>query len=104
MFEGLNEDDESDDEDIQKQESNRKKTCQEYIIIHPQKSTIKIIWDNLICIGLGTNFFLIPLILSFGSATSIDPNNDLYTQTKLYEFMFDIAFAINILLNFITAY
>lgn len=66
MYEGLIDDDELGDEDIQKLESNRKQTFLQYIIIHPQKSTMKIIWDNLIYIGLGANYFIIPLILSFG--------------------------------------
>lgn len=78
MFEGLNEDDEGDDEEIQKLESNKKKSCQEYIIIHPQKSTIKMIWDNLICIGLGANFFLIPMILSYASISDTTSSSNLY--------------------------
>jgi hypothetical protein len=62
---------------------------------------LKAVWDIAIYLGLMVNLFLVPFCLAFDSgieATSI------IDRVKLWGVLFDIAFMINIFLNFITAY
>jgi len=65
---------------------------------------MKVLWDNYIYLGLGVNFFLMPLILSFDAIPREDGEQTLYEKTWYFTLIFDISFALNILLNFITAY
>ena len=65
MVQGMNEIDQDMDDDDQQKDKENNKSIQQYFIIHPQKSSFKYLWDQVIYIGLGINFFLMPLTISF---------------------------------------
>lgn len=71
------------------------------LVINPQNNNVKYIWDTLLYLGIGVSFFIIPFTLAFDTpltqATILD-------RTRMWEFLFDVAFAIHILLTFFTAY
>ena len=97
MLEGINEDEEAEEEEEAKRNAQTKKTCTQVIVIHPQKSTFKQLWDFCIFICLGISLFMIPLTLGFNTEKILE-------KTHSMELTFDIFFAVNILFNFITAY
>jgi len=45
---------------------------------------VKILWDNFIYMGLGANFFLIPLILSFDAADLDKGETTIFEKTWLF--------------------
>ena len=71
------------------------------MIIHPDKSNFKMIWDAYIYLGLASNFFLIPFTLAFDAT---DSTHRIISHTYIWELIFDISFVLHILLTFLTAY
>ncbi len=97
MLEGANEDEEAEEEDETYHSAQTKRTCTQMIIIHPQKSSFKTFWDTVLFMCLAVSLWMIPFTLAFDTESILD-------ETRMVEFAFDIAFALNILLNFFTAY
>ena len=62
---------------------------------------LKAVWDILIYLGLTVSFFIVPFTLAFDAGIE---DNSILKKTHLWEVLFDVAFMINIALNFITAY
>jgi len=95
-LEGLNDDEEGDDEEARRRELD-KRSCQEWVVIHPRKSTFKFLWDMMITLCLAASLVLIPITMAFDTERILESNRDL-------EFIFDVLFTVNIMLNFLTAY
>jgi hypothetical protein len=95
-LEGINDEDDVDEEEDRGQR-NKKKTCQEMLIIHPQKSNFKVFWDTCMAVILAVNLLFIPFTMAFDTKMLLEKN-------RVMEFVFDIFFSFNILLNFFTAF
>lgn len=92
---------EADEEEEREKLANSKKSCWQYLIIHPEKSVFKTFWDAYIYIGLAFNFFLIPFTLAFDTESV---RGRILDMTNVWELIYDISFMCHIILNFFTAY
>jgi Ion transport protein len=90
-----------EDHEVESMSSMNQK-CVQYIILHPEKSCFKTVWDDYIYFGLACNYILMPLTLAFDVVRIGDDR--ILAKTYLWEVLFDISFIFHILLNFITAY